>query len=156
MHWWMTIFTKSLIFGIEYFCHSIAVRSCGPAWWNLVCSAETTNFVKWWFGRNHLINGLLKKYTVVIVLPLWETFLIDEWMQCFERIGICNPLLFHQFFEFLCIRNLISHLHTASENLVKILCTEGGYLPLGHGISADVWSSAVCIHSDEYCCWPLL
>ena len=47
--------------------------------------------------------------------PCGKIFLIDGWMQCFERTGGCNPLLFHQFFDFLCIRNLLYHLHAASQ-----------------------------------------
>jgi hypothetical protein len=42
------------------------------------------------------------------------------------RIGGCNPLLFRQFLHFLCLRNLLYHLHTASQSLVKILCGQSG------------------------------
>ena len=48
-HCWMIVFTKFLILGIQYFSCRDAIRSCGPTWWSLMCSAETTNLVKWWF-----------------------------------------------------------------------------------------------------------
>jgi len=34
-------------------------------------------------------------WIAVMFLPLWETFLIDEGMQCLERTAGCNLLLFH-------------------------------------------------------------
>jgi hypothetical protein len=55
--------------------------SRGSAWWNLVCSAETNNLVKWWFGGKSS-DALLDKegWTVVIFLPLWEG-LPNRWMD---------------------------------------------------------------------------
>ena len=53
------------------------------------------------------------------------------WMQCFENWGL-QPLVVPSIPQFLYIRNLLYHLHTASQNLVKILCGRvvGCLLPL--------------------------
>jgi len=60
---------------------------------------------------------LLRKYAVVIIFSVWENRL-KLWM---DAAG-CNLLLFHQILHFLYIRNLLYHLHTASQSLVTILC----------------------------------
>ena len=77
--------------------------------------------------------------------PCEKTFLIYEWIQCFERNGGYNLLFFHPFLPFLWIRNLLYLLHTASQSQVKILCGQSGWLHVGLGRSAvEYESSAVC------------
>ena len=70
-------------------------------------------------------------------------------MQWFEGIGGCNHFLFHKFFDFLCIRNILCYLHTARHNVFTILCVEDGYLPVIQ-IFAVVESSAICNDADAF------
>ena len=59
--------------------------------------------------------------------------------------------MFHQVLDFLGIRNLLYHLHTASQSLVEILCGQNGCLSLSLGMSTVIYeSSAVCNDSDEF------
>ena len=94
---------------------------------------------------------LLRKHGLLQSSPYSKkTFLINEWMQRLERTSGCDFLMFHQVFHFLCIGNLLYHLHTASLRLVKILCGQSGRLPVGPEMPAVVdESSAVCDDSDE-------
>ena len=61
-----------------------------------------------------------------------------------------NLLLFSEILDFLCERNLLLHLQTASQILVQILFGEGGCLPVGLGLPAVVYeSSEASNESDE-------
>jgi len=92
-----------------------------------------------------------KEEWIVVIIPYSEkTFIIYKWMQCLERTAGCKLLFFHKVLHFLCIRNMLHNLHTASQSLIKILCLANGCLPVGLEISAVVCeSSAVCSDSDE-------
>jgi len=58
--------------------------------------------------------------------------------------------MFHQVLHFLCMKNLLYHLHTVSQSLINILCGEGGWLRVGLVMFAVIYeSSAVCNDSDE-------
>ena len=136
---------------------------CGPAWWNLVFSAETTHLVLGWFGGKSSDALLDKKYWLLSSSsPCERTFLVVKWMHGLERNDGCNPLLFHPFLPFLWIRNLLYHLHTASLRLVKILCGQSGRLPVGFDVCR--WWRICCSCNDWWVIstwkvlvlWPLL
>jgi len=67
---------------------------CGPAWWNLVFSAETTHLVKGWFGGKSS-DALLSTDCCHRPPPVREPSYV-EWMHDLERNDGCNPL-FHPF-----------------------------------------------------------
>jgi len=91
----------------------------------------------------------MEAWIVVIVPLLWEDLPDLRMPQCLERTGDRNLLMFHQVVHFLWMKNLLYHLHTASQSLIKILCGEGGCLPVGLEMFAVIYeSSKVCNDSD--------
>jgi len=110
----MSVFIRFLFLDIQNYSCDEFIRSCGPAWWSLMCSAESTNLVKWWLVGNHLMYCDEEVVTAVVALLLLED-LPARWMcnwlrELVAATSCCCSSSFH-----VCKKFIVPSSHSKSE-----------------------------------------